>query len=237
MNSKKITSYLLYAVGEIILVVIGILIAVNINNWNENRKTEVNLRAGLLSLKNDLVQDTLLIAQKMPLIINQFVLNESLRDRIARPGSTVDTLVKIARREFVPNWTEPLVYNMNAYNSLSSSGMLDQLEDSLGYEIKAFYNQKAINLKTAERIAEGYRTKIATYLDTYAFGSTDMHDQGELIDSLIWTNVDYAHLAASFQGLSNYKRILFRDTKEEMEFSMQASKALIDKIDYYLTER
>ncbi len=35
---KKFSKYLLYACGEIILVVIGILIALQINNWNENRK-------------------------------------------------------------------------------------------------------------------------------------------------------------------------------------------------------
>ncbi|MGB5479757.1 MAG: DUF6090 family protein, partial [Eudoraea sp.] len=34
----KTGKYLKYAVGEIILVVIGILIALQINNWNENRK-------------------------------------------------------------------------------------------------------------------------------------------------------------------------------------------------------
>ena len=38
---NKFSQYLLYAVGEIILVVIGILIALQINNWNENRKNAV----------------------------------------------------------------------------------------------------------------------------------------------------------------------------------------------------
>ncbi|AVR45410.1 hypothetical protein C7S20_09075 [Christiangramia fulva] len=38
INKSKLTSYLLYALGEIILVVIGILIALQINNWNEERK-------------------------------------------------------------------------------------------------------------------------------------------------------------------------------------------------------
>ena len=37
---NKFSKYLLYAIGEIILVVIGILIALQINNWNEVRKTE-----------------------------------------------------------------------------------------------------------------------------------------------------------------------------------------------------
>ena len=35
---NKVTAYLRYAIGEIILVVIGILIALQINNWNERRK-------------------------------------------------------------------------------------------------------------------------------------------------------------------------------------------------------
>jgi len=38
LSENKFSKYLIYAFGEIILVVIGILIALSINNWNENRK-------------------------------------------------------------------------------------------------------------------------------------------------------------------------------------------------------
>ena len=38
LTENKFSKYFLYAIGEIILVVIGILIALQINNWNENRK-------------------------------------------------------------------------------------------------------------------------------------------------------------------------------------------------------
>jgi len=38
MKENKITSYLLYAIGEIVLVVVGILIAVRIDHWNDERK-------------------------------------------------------------------------------------------------------------------------------------------------------------------------------------------------------
>ena len=40
METGKTSKYLKYAIGEIILVVIGILIALQINNWNEQRKTD-----------------------------------------------------------------------------------------------------------------------------------------------------------------------------------------------------
>jgi len=38
LTENKFSKYLLYAIGEIVLVVIGILIALQINNWNELRK-------------------------------------------------------------------------------------------------------------------------------------------------------------------------------------------------------
>jgi len=41
MEQNKTGKYLKYAIGEIILVVIGILIALSINNWNENRKEKI----------------------------------------------------------------------------------------------------------------------------------------------------------------------------------------------------
>ena len=40
INSKKLTSYLAYAIGEIILVVLGILIAIQINDWNRERELQ-----------------------------------------------------------------------------------------------------------------------------------------------------------------------------------------------------
>lgn len=55
---NKFTTYLLYAVGEIFLVVIGILIAIQINNWNGNkiiRSEEINLlNSFVVDLKNDI---------------------------------------------------------------------------------------------------------------------------------------------------------------------------------------
>ena len=38
LKENRVSKYLLYAFGEIILVVIGILIALQINDWNEDRK-------------------------------------------------------------------------------------------------------------------------------------------------------------------------------------------------------
>jgi hypothetical protein len=50
-------SYLLYTIGEIILVVIGILIALQINNWNASNKNQILTNSYLADLKGDLVVD------------------------------------------------------------------------------------------------------------------------------------------------------------------------------------
>lgn len=54
LTENKFGKYLTYAIGEIILVVIGILIALSINNWNENRKIRKQETIYLQNLKNDL---------------------------------------------------------------------------------------------------------------------------------------------------------------------------------------
>lgn len=55
-NTKR---YIKYAFGEIFLVMIGILLAVQINNWNEDRKTENELKNILKTISADLQRDTL----------------------------------------------------------------------------------------------------------------------------------------------------------------------------------
>ena len=58
MGAKRFGNYVLYAIGEIVLVVIGILIAVSINNWNEERSNERYLANILRTYNQDLVTDT-----------------------------------------------------------------------------------------------------------------------------------------------------------------------------------
>ncbi len=54
IEEGKVRKYLLYAIGEILLVVIGILIALQVNTWNENRKIANEEQAILVRLLEDL---------------------------------------------------------------------------------------------------------------------------------------------------------------------------------------
>lgn len=54
LTENKFSKYMIYAIGEIILVVIGILIALQVNNWNEARKELGQERIYLKNLQSDL---------------------------------------------------------------------------------------------------------------------------------------------------------------------------------------
>jgi hypothetical protein len=54
LAESKFSKYLIYALGEIVLVVIGILIAVQINDWNEDRKAGIRELKVLKNLKEDI---------------------------------------------------------------------------------------------------------------------------------------------------------------------------------------
>ena len=57
ISNDKPMKYLKYAIGEIILVVVGILIALQINNWNEARKDKQALREYLVKIKSHTLKD------------------------------------------------------------------------------------------------------------------------------------------------------------------------------------
>jgi hypothetical protein len=61
LQQNKVGGYLLYSLGEIFLVVIGILIALSINNWNETRKKIESERELIISLKKELILNSALL--------------------------------------------------------------------------------------------------------------------------------------------------------------------------------
>ena len=83
MKTGKTSKYIKYAIGEIILVVIGILIALSINNWNEARKLNIKETIYLNGLKADLEQSQLALTR---------VIKKT--GRISRNADTLVTMIK-----------------------------------------------------------------------------------------------------------------------------------------------
>ncbi|WP_235299472.1 DUF6090 family protein [Portibacter marinus] len=135
-RAGKFSKYLIYAIGEIILVVIGILIALQINNWNENQKSKKDERYILTEVIKNLdedggfVDDIILQRQKTKnafIPLRQFVdsigvYNDSLQFHLAN--------LLTFERYFPIN---------NAYEILKSKGL--QLSDNtLTTKISRYYD-------------------------------------------------------------------------------------------------
>ena len=78
IESGSATKYLFYAMGEILLVVIGILIALQVNNWNENRKNVRQVNTILMGVQEDLIND-ILEAER---VINWYAERDSIINRM-----------------------------------------------------------------------------------------------------------------------------------------------------------
>jgi len=89
---NKTGKYFKYAIGEIVLVVIGILIALSINNWNEHRK-EHNIEISILNeLLSDLNSDLKSLDEDIGLNIRAIKSNEFIQDVLLNNKGYHDSL-------------------------------------------------------------------------------------------------------------------------------------------------
>ena len=127
-RAGKFSKYLLYAIGEIVLVVVGILIALSINNWNEQQKRDVLEKEYYCRLKEDVRQDeekieSLIIAVKKRLVAS----NEA-----ARLLQKSDPLKTEVGRQFefaLKGSYSTFVANNAAFEDLKSGANLNIIKD------------------------------------------------------------------------------------------------------------
>lgn len=120
IQKNKASGYLLYAIGEIVLVMLGILAAIQVDNWNEERKQNELSRKILKDIKADLEHNKQLLTETIDFnkyskdnlkTIYKYVSNEIPFD------STV-----IKSFNTVYNWSAPYL-SFSAYESLKSKGI------------------------------------------------------------------------------------------------------------------
>ena len=141
LSEGKTGKYFKYAIGEIILVVIGILIALSINNWNENRKTNLLEMKILKEVSDNLNED-----------FNQLELNinetrafkdsyERVLDHILGKTPVSDSL------KFNYAMTFGIAYSTfspadSGYESLKSLGVNTVKNDEIRKEISKLYGNR-----------------------------------------------------------------------------------------------
>ena len=121
LSENRFSKYLLYAMGEIFLVVVGILIALQINNWNENRKVKAFELEMLRSFKQSLQTD-----------LSDIDFNISLHKRGLKACDSIlgflessvqmdeETLARLFSEAF---YVSRFVYSTSAFESLKTQGV------------------------------------------------------------------------------------------------------------------
>ena len=146
ISEGKLSRYLLYAIGEIVLVVIGILIALQINSWNQTQLDISQEEKFLLEIKENLQEDL----EKLDEVL---LANENKLKRIDTAYHYLSLMEEkpLYGKQFsfqLPVITNHKIFTPTvvAFNNLTSTGKIDIFRsDALRKEISRYYSDTALN--------------------------------------------------------------------------------------------
>ena len=237
MAKNKTWKYLKYAIGEIILVVIGILIALQINNWNENVKKLEQEKIYYCKIKEDLESDKININRSL----------ESLNERISSAKRTLnnlydgvddksvileDYLSAIRSIKFLPSKL--------AIQDIVSSGKLENLKNA---NLKDVILKHYSDLDGALNRIIANNKDVSKYVYEYNLSDFGIHqlslyenDFGiELLDKMPnvnWTSDKNNLIYEQFQGHMSMTIIVSSREKQLLNQILLSTENLISELEY-----
>ncbi len=238
MNNGNSKQYMLYAVGELFLVVAGILIALQLNNWNEIRKTKLLELQFLENLHDDLVADTLyynLRIEHTEKTIEDFY-------RFIHQAYDVQNSADEYNRILPSDWpSQNLILETPSYEELKNTGQMDIFQN------KAIKNQIISLYRDYERAAAHIgEMNDLTRVEFYKFqrvvakhAFTDIFDQAHMFENLGWEYINDPHSdlfkqVESTAALYSFKHSVFSEHFEDL---LAKTSLLIDQIKKELEDR
>lgn len=214
MSENKTGKYLKYAIGEIVLVVIGILIALSINNWNEKSKMEDKQKVTVLSIIDELEMARIELNKNLE--INELILNnissyldDSFNETKKNSSAVISLLGHNNTKLDIPLVTN--VLNSNELSSLSDKELLKTLRDLNSLNESIGINEAFLddfwNSKTAEFLIK----------KKYAYSAFDISGRKGLANnqnySELYNDDEYKNLIAikwalHFSWVSDQRRTL-----------------------------
>lgn len=222
MEKNKTANYLKYAIGEIILVVIGILIALQINNWNTDRLEEKKLNLIyeriLSDIDNDIqeISNTLAYLDEIKPVFNK-VRHDSITSELLDQG-----LSRILTRY------RTTVLNKTGVNQLRETAN----KDSLSTQIIDIYDamENYLILPLEERISD-FTLEITTKFRDYPWysewmGKTIMKDNSSKeLQNYFLTSIEYKHYVIfMYQQVYNNYYVGLKYSKEALIDSKEKIK-------------
>ena len=175
---NKVAKYLRYAVGEILLIVIGILIALQVSNWNEDLKGKNEEKYILSNLKFESEKNLKLLTEHQKIFKESIHSCNVIMDLIGRPNDDID---KYNPDSLISKIIDVFDYSptQNVISELLSSGKMnlissDSLKSAL-FDWSAGMNEKEEAWETLDQFTQlmfiPYLTKNASLknIDRYGF--------------------------------------------------------------------
>jgi len=140
LSENKFSKYLLYAIGEIVLVVIGILIALSINNWNENQQSKqqelVTLENIMQDLKDDEIGLNTIIERRTSKAVSAEIMESYYN------GVTINTL-----SDYYYHWTNVLYWDYHSHRNIAFKELINSGNVSIIKNLKI--RKSLLNINTA----------------------------------------------------------------------------------------
>ena len=166
---NKTGKYLKYAFGEIILVVIGILIALQINNWNEKQKARAKELKILKELQTDLISNEKRLHNKIELFQKTKRDGKIIEEHLTNKLAYNDSLEKYLSIPLV-NFSFLITYS--AYENLKSQGFDKISNDKLRLNVIRLYDEKFGIIKDQETKITNIFTNIIVPITLKNFKTT-----------------------------------------------------------------
>lgn len=164
MQKKKTTKYLKYAIGEIVLVVIGILIALQINNWNQNRIEKNEEKYIIANLHKDFSENKKQLEKYIIGLQNEMNANLELMNLI---GETKNELLKQNLDSLFYNsfGSTELAFADNTLKNIMQSGQLNLLKNEEVTRLLYKWNELSeIRTTRIDKLEDWANDKFVPYL-------------------------------------------------------------------------
>lgn len=151
-DDNRPLKYTRYAIGEIVLVVIGILIALQINNWNEDRKSEIDKQKLMRDLKREFLTNKKTLENHLPgLHKNNTHLNKIINYSAGTLELPIDSL-----RLYSSKMVYPITLSIlsSVQEGAISSGKYELLSDSLKHRLSVLKNYTKSRAEINEKLNE-----------------------------------------------------------------------------------
>jgi hypothetical protein len=169
LAQNRVTRYLVYSLGEILLVTIGILIALQVNTWNENRKNQIESIVILKNLKSELIEDFSMMTYNIERLESRKASADYLYQLITNDAilSDLDS-VAIVESLMRTGYIYKFVPSFAVYNEIQNSGKLNLIKsDSIKRNLAAYKSKVEENLRIEgpyEQTLKDFEKKAVNFL-------------------------------------------------------------------------